>query len=209
MLVMLLGQTRVLYSMANDGLLPKKFFADDSSQASARHGRTRFWLGLLAAIVGSVTPIDDIGKMVNIGTLLAFVIVCIAVMVLRRTNPRSAAAVPHAMGAVRPHHGHPVQRLHDVQAGMGQLGAVDYLAGDRHGRLLHLQPETQQGAGSGKRAEARSSSISLSLCSVRTAEGGCPYVIQPSLSQIREGPFCFTVEREGSQRPTTMRTTDL
>ena len=44
-------------------------------------------VGLLAAIVGSVTPIDDIGKMVNIGTLLAFVIVCIAVMVLRRTNP--------------------------------------------------------------------------------------------------------------------------
>jgi APA family basic amino acid/polyamine antiporter len=44
-------------------------------------------VGLLAAIVGSVTPIDDIGKMVNIGTLLAFVIVCIAVIVLRRTNP--------------------------------------------------------------------------------------------------------------------------
>jgi basic amino acid/polyamine antiporter, APA family len=86
MLVMLLGQTRVLYSMANDGLLPKKFFA-------AIHPRFRTpWkntilVGLLAAIVGSVTPIDDIGKMVNIGTLLAFVIVCIAVMALRRTNP--------------------------------------------------------------------------------------------------------------------------
>jgi APA family basic amino acid/polyamine antiporter len=86
MLVMLLGQTRVLYSMANDGLLPKKFFA-------AVHPKFRTpWkntiaVGLLAAIVGSVTPIDDIGKMVNIGTLLAFVIVCIAVMVLRNTNP--------------------------------------------------------------------------------------------------------------------------
>ena len=41
-------------------------------------------------MVGSVTPIDDIGRMVNIGTLLAFVIVCIAVMVLRRTNPAQA-----------------------------------------------------------------------------------------------------------------------
>ncbi len=86
MLVMLLGQTRVLYSMANDGLLPKKFFA-------AIHPKWRTpWkntilVGMLAAVVGSVTPIDDIGKMVNIGTLLAFVIVCIAVMVLRRTNP--------------------------------------------------------------------------------------------------------------------------
>jgi len=37
--------------------------------------------------VGSVTPIDDIGKMVNIGTLLAFVIVCIAIMILRHTDP--------------------------------------------------------------------------------------------------------------------------
>ncbi len=39
------------------------------------------------AIVGALTPIDDIGKMVNIGTLLAFVIVCIAIMVLRKTDP--------------------------------------------------------------------------------------------------------------------------
>ena len=44
-------------------------------------------VGLIAATVGSLTPIDDIGKMVNIGTLFAFVIVCIAVMVLRKTNP--------------------------------------------------------------------------------------------------------------------------
>src|SRR5450631_1420574 len=86
MLVMLLGQTRVLYSMAKDGLLPAKFFA-------AVHPKWRTpWkntilVGLIAAIVGSITPIDDIGRMVNIGTLLAFVIVCIAVMVLRSTNP--------------------------------------------------------------------------------------------------------------------------
>jgi basic amino acid/polyamine antiporter, APA family len=86
MLVMLLGQTRVLYSMANDGLLPKKFFADIHPKFRTPWKNTML-VGLLAAIVGSVTPIDDIGKMVNIGTLLAFVIVCIAVMVLRGTNP--------------------------------------------------------------------------------------------------------------------------
>jgi basic amino acid/polyamine antiporter, APA family len=86
MLVMLLGQSRVLYAMAKDGLLPKKFFG-------AIHPRFRTpWkgtilAGLLAAIVGSITPIDDIGKMVNIGTLLAFVIVCIAVTVLRVKDP--------------------------------------------------------------------------------------------------------------------------
>jgi APA family basic amino acid/polyamine antiporter len=89
MLVMLLGQTRVLYAMANDGLLPKKFFADIHPKWRTPWKNT-FLVGLLAAIVGSVTPIDDIGKMVNIGTLLAFVIVCIAVMVLRKTNPDQA-----------------------------------------------------------------------------------------------------------------------
>jgi basic amino acid/polyamine antiporter, APA family len=86
MLVMLLGQTRVLYSMANDGLLPKKFFAAIHPKFRTPYKNT-ILVGLLAAIIGSTVPIDDIGKMVNIGTLLAFVIVCIAVIVLRRTNP--------------------------------------------------------------------------------------------------------------------------
>jgi APA family basic amino acid/polyamine antiporter len=89
MLVMLLGQTRVLYAMANDGLLPKKFFAAIHPKFRTPYKNTML-VGLLAAIVGSVTPIDDIGKMVNIGTLLAFVIVCIAVMILRSTNPDQA-----------------------------------------------------------------------------------------------------------------------
>jgi APA family basic amino acid/polyamine antiporter len=86
MLVMLLGQTRVLYSMANDGLLPKRFFADIHPKYRTPWKNT-ILVGLLAAVVGSVTPIDDIGKMVNIGTLLAFVIVCTAILVLRKTNP--------------------------------------------------------------------------------------------------------------------------
>ena len=86
MLVMLLGQTRVLYAMAKDGLLPRKFFAAIHPRFRTPYKNT-ILVGLLAAIVGAITPIDDIGKMVNIGTLLAFVIVCIAIMVLRRTNP--------------------------------------------------------------------------------------------------------------------------
>jgi APA family basic amino acid/polyamine antiporter len=89
MLVMLLGQTRVLYSMANDGLLPKKFFAAIHPKFRTPYKNT-ILVGLLAAIVGSITPIDIIGDMVNIGTLLAFVMVCIAVIVLRKTNPGQA-----------------------------------------------------------------------------------------------------------------------
>ena len=89
MLVMLLGQTRVLYAMANDGLLPKRFFAAVHPKFRTPWKNT-ILVGLLAAVVGSVTPIDEIAKMVNIGTLLAFVIVSISVMVLRYTNPGQA-----------------------------------------------------------------------------------------------------------------------
>ena len=86
MLVMLLGQTRVLYAMANDGLLPRGFFAAIHPKFRTPYKNT-ILVGFLAAIVGSVTPIDDIGKMVNIGTLLAFIIVCIAIMILRHRSP--------------------------------------------------------------------------------------------------------------------------
>src|SRR5260370_2850444 len=75
--------------MANDGLLAKNCFAAIHPIFITPYKNTML-VGLLAAIVGSVTPIDDIGKMVNIGTLLAFVIVCIAVMILRNTNPDQA-----------------------------------------------------------------------------------------------------------------------
>ena len=93
-----------------------------------------------------MTPIDDIGKMVNIGTLLAFVIVCIAIMVLRKTDPDKGAAVPHAVGSVCAGDGHPVQRLHDGEAGLAELGSADRLACNRVDGLLHLQREAQQGS---------------------------------------------------------------
>jgi APA family basic amino acid/polyamine antiporter len=89
MLVMLLGQTRVLYAMGNDGLLPKKFFSEVHPRFRTPFKCT-FLVGTIAGIVGALTPIDDIGKMVNIGTLLAFIIVCVSIMVLRHTDPVKA-----------------------------------------------------------------------------------------------------------------------
>jgi APA family basic amino acid/polyamine antiporter len=86
MLVMLLGQSRVLYAMAHDGLLPRKFFGDIHPRFRTPWKAT-ILAGLLAAMVGSVTPIEVIGDMVNIGTLLAFVIVCISITVLRAKDP--------------------------------------------------------------------------------------------------------------------------
>jgi APA family basic amino acid/polyamine antiporter len=79
----------VLYAMANDGLLPKKFFAEIHPKFRTPLKNT-YLVGTIAAVVGALTPIDDIGKMVNIGTLLAFVIVCLSIIVLRKTDPQKA-----------------------------------------------------------------------------------------------------------------------
>jgi APA family basic amino acid/polyamine antiporter len=85
MLVMLLGQTRVFYSMSKDGLLPK--------WASAVHPRFRTpWIttivfGAFAAIMPAFFNIEVLSELVNIGTLLAFTIVCAGVWVLRVRHP--------------------------------------------------------------------------------------------------------------------------
>ena len=85
MLVMLLGQSRVLYSMARDGLLPE--------WAGRIHPRFRTpWIssiivGFCVAIFASVIPIDVLVQLTSIGTLLAFVIVCAGVWVLRMKRP--------------------------------------------------------------------------------------------------------------------------
>jgi len=85
MLVMLLGQSRVFYSMSKDGLLPK--------WASAIHPKFRTpWIttivfGAFAAIMPAFLPIDKLSQLVNIGTLLAFTIVCAGVWVLRVRQP--------------------------------------------------------------------------------------------------------------------------
>jgi APA family basic amino acid/polyamine antiporter len=85
MLVMLLGQSRVFYAMSRDGLLPPIF-----SKIHPRY-RTPFVPTLLTGVAVSIPaalfPIDVLGHMVNIGTLLAFVIVCASVIVLRIKHP--------------------------------------------------------------------------------------------------------------------------
>ena len=86
MLVMLLGQTRVFYSMSKDGLLWK--------WASAIHPRFRTpWIttivfGIFAAVFPALLPISRLADLVNIGTLLAFAIVCAGVWVLRVRHPQ-------------------------------------------------------------------------------------------------------------------------
>ncbi|MBV9087477.1 MAG: amino acid permease, partial [Acidobacteriaceae bacterium] len=85
MLVMLLGQSRVFFSMSRDGLLPQ--------WAGAVHPRFRtpyissIIVGVFVALFAALIPIGILGELVSIGTLLAFVIVCAGVWVLRKRRP--------------------------------------------------------------------------------------------------------------------------
>jgi APA family basic amino acid/polyamine antiporter len=84
-LVMMLGQSRIYYSIAADGLLPKGL-----SKVDRKHGvprRATIMATILTALIAGLFPLQVLNELVSIGTLLAFTIVCICVIVLRRTRP--------------------------------------------------------------------------------------------------------------------------
>jgi basic amino acid/polyamine antiporter, APA family len=85
MLVMMLGQSRVFFSMAKDGLLWK--WAGEIHPKFRTPWKSTAIVGVCVAIVGSLVPIGSLGQMVSIGTLLAFVIVCAGVLVMRKKRP--------------------------------------------------------------------------------------------------------------------------
>lgn len=86
LMVLMLSQTRVLLAMARDGLIPESFFGDVHPRFLTPH-RSTILVGILVAIVGATVPLKVLADLVNIGTLFAFVIVCAAVLVMRRTHP--------------------------------------------------------------------------------------------------------------------------
>lgn len=85
LIVLLYGQSRIFFSMARDGLLPGLF--------SLVHPRFRtpylssLIVGIVVAAVAGLTPIDVVAELTNIGTLAAFVLVAVGVLILRRTQP--------------------------------------------------------------------------------------------------------------------------
>jgi APA family basic amino acid/polyamine antiporter len=88
LLVMMLSQPRVFLAMASDGLLPQSFFG-------AIHDRFRTpWkstilTGIFVAIVAALVPLRVLADLVSIGTLFAFLVVCAAVLIMRKTNPKA------------------------------------------------------------------------------------------------------------------------
>lgn len=84
-LVMLLGQSRIFFAMSCDGLLPAMFSHTHPKYHTP--WRSNLVLMILVGLFGAFAPISAVGHMASIGTLLAFIIVCAGVIVLRYTNP--------------------------------------------------------------------------------------------------------------------------
>jgi APA family basic amino acid/polyamine antiporter len=85
MLVMLLGQSRVFYSMSRDGLLWR--WAGEIHPRFRTPWKSSIVVGIFVAIFAAVVPIGILGELVSIGTLLAFVIVCAGIWILRVRKP--------------------------------------------------------------------------------------------------------------------------
>ncbi|MEO5909760.1 MAG: amino acid permease [Pelobium sp.] len=84
-LVMLLGQSRVFYSMSTDGLMPKMF--SDLHPKFKTPYKANLLILVLVGLFAAFVPGDIVGDMTSIGTLFAFMLVCAAVIILRKTNP--------------------------------------------------------------------------------------------------------------------------
>jgi basic amino acid/polyamine antiporter, APA family len=85
MLVIFYGQTRIFFAICRDGLLPERL-----ADVHPRYGtpaKLTIGLGILIAILAALVPLSGIVKLVNIGTLFAFVLVNVGVIVLRYTKP--------------------------------------------------------------------------------------------------------------------------
>jgi APA family basic amino acid/polyamine antiporter len=86
LLVLMLSQPRVLLAMARDGLVPRSFFAAVHERFQTPW-KSSIVTGIFVGTMASFLPLRILAELVNIGTLLAFLIVCAAVLVMRRTHP--------------------------------------------------------------------------------------------------------------------------
>lgn len=86
-LVMLMGQSRVFFSMSRDGLVPKVF--SEVHKKFRTPARNNFMFMLLVSVFAAFIPANVVGEMTSIGTLFAFILVCIGVIVMRKSQPNA------------------------------------------------------------------------------------------------------------------------
>jgi APA family basic amino acid/polyamine antiporter len=167
LLVMMLSQPRVLLAMARDGLLPPGFFA-------AVHDRFRTpWkstilTGVFVATLAAFVPLRILAELVNIGTLLAFVMVCAAVLIMRRTNPHAPRPFRAPLVPLVPILGVatclllmfslPAENWWRLAAWL-LAGMLIYVFYGRRHSVLRRQAATESGGGAAQRAAAGDRSI--------------------------------------------------
>ena len=86
-LVMLMGQSRIFYTMSKDGLIPK-VFSSVHKKFQTPYAANLFFAGFVSLFAAFV-PVRIVGEMVSIGTLFAFVLVCVGIMVMRKSDPNT------------------------------------------------------------------------------------------------------------------------
>ncbi|MET3292929.1 UNVERIFIED_CONTAM: APA family basic amino acid/polyamine antiporter [Brevibacillus sp. OAP136] len=85
LLVMMFGQTRLFFAISRDGLLPSRFARVNSKTKTPMH--STITVGIFVALFSGFVPLDKLANLTNIGTLFAFIVVSIGVVVLRKTKP--------------------------------------------------------------------------------------------------------------------------
>ena len=150
----MLAQSRIFYTMANDGLLPP--------WVGRLHPRFRtphlitIVTGLVMAMLAAVRPIGVLGELVSMGTLLTFVIVCAGVIILRRTRPELPRPFRTPWSPRRAAARGGDVRLPDVGAAGRHVAAPRRLDGRRDPRVRRVRTPAQQGA-----ARRRSRTLSV------------------------------------------------
>jgi len=155
-LASIVGQVRIFYSMARDGLLPPAFAHVSGAHQTPVIGT--LLTGGVAALIAGVIPLGTLGELISLGTLLAFTMVCVGVLVLRRIDPAAHRPFRTPWVPVVPVLGivSCVVLMVSLPGGTwvqlcawGALGLVIYAAyGRRHSRLRGAPPS----AGGGTRA---------------------------------------------------------
>ena len=141
-MILMLGQTRVGFAMARDGLLPVGL-----AKVHPKFGTPYIFTaitGVAVALIGGLVDLETLVHLVSIGTLFAFVLVSVGRGDPAPQAPRPPAVLPDPGDLRRLEPVGAAVRLPDAQPDRRHLGAVRRLDGDRAGRLLHLRLQAQQ-----------------------------------------------------------------